>query len=331
MEKDFYKNKTILVTGGAGSIGSQIVKMLLEKGAKTVRVLDNNETGLFELGHQINSPNLRLFVGDVRDKARLARACQDVDIVFHAAALKHVPLCEYNPFEAVQTNVIGTQNLINAAIACKVAKVVNISTDKAINPQSVMGATKLLTEKLVTAANFQQGKSKTIFASVRFGNVLNSKGSIVPLIRELIKMNRPITITDPEMTRFIMEIRQAVELVLTAAIEAKGGEVFILKMPKVRMGDLIDCAIEKFCQETGKKYPTKKMIGPRPGEKFYEELLTEEEADIVISKPEMFILPARGETKFKAKKGQKAPFEEYHSRYGAVLSREEIKKILSKI
>ena len=144
-------------------------------------------------------------------------------------------------------------------------------------------------------------------------------------------MNRPITITDPEMTRFIMEIRQAVELVLTAATEAKGGEVFILKMPKVRMGDLIDCAIEKFCQEAGKKYPTKKMIGPRPGEKFYEELLTEEEADIVISKPEMFVLPARGETKFKAKKGQKAPFEEYHSRHGAVLSKEEIKKILSKI
>jgi len=289
--REFYKAKTILVTGGAGSIGSEIVRKILEFDPKAVRVLDNNETGLFELEQELQSEKIRIFIGDVRDKERLKRAVEGVDIVFHAAALKHVPLCEYNPFEAVKTNVTGTQNLIEAAMDENVEKFITISTDKAVNPINVMGATKLLAERLTISANFYKGKRRTAFSCVRFGNVLYSRGSVLPLFEEQIKKGF-ITLTDPEMTRFIMKMSQAVELILKATKMANGGEIFILKMPAVKIKDLAEAIIE----ELAPKYRYKpeeieiKIIGRRAGEKLYEELMTEDEAKYAYENEEMIVV-----------------------------------------
>jgi len=173
---------------------------------------------------------LRFLVGDVRDKERLQHAVENIDFAFHAAALKHVPLCEYNPFEAVKTNVLGTQNVIEVAMEGEVEKLITISTDKAVNPVNVMGATKLLAERLTISANYYKGLRKTAFSCVRFGNVLDSRGSVIPSFREQIRKGGPVTLTEPNMTRFVMSIPRAVDLVLKAAEIARGGEIFIFKM-----------------------------------------------------------------------------------------------------
>jgi FlaA1/EpsC-like NDP-sugar epimerase len=247
----FYQNKTILITGGVGSIGSEIVRSILVYNPEAVRVLDSNETGLFDLEQELQSEKIRPFVGDVKDKERLRRAIEDVDIVFHAAALKHVPLCEYNPFEAAKTNVLGTQNLIDVAMDEEVGKLITISTDKAVNPVNVMGATKLLAERLTVSANFYKGERKTAFSCVRFGNVLDTRGSVIPLFRKQIQNGGPLTVTDLNMTRFMMSIPKAVELVLKASEMAEGGEIFILKMLALRIGDLAEAMIQELAPEYG--------------------------------------------------------------------------------
>lgn len=282
LKKDF-KGKTILVTGGAGSIGSVLVKRLLKYEPYSIRVFDINEGALFELEQQLKGQenNIRLFIGDVRDKERLNKALEDVDIVFHAAALKHVYLNEYNPFEAIKTNVMGTQNVIDACLANNVKKMIYVSTDKVVNPLGVMGATKLLGEKLTIAANFHKGAKNTIFSAVRFGNVLGSRGSVIPLFKNQIAKGGPITITDPEMTRFIMSIEKAVDLILYATEKARGGEIFVLKMDAVKIRDLAEAAIENFSalfNQNPKKIQIK-IIGKKPGEKFCEELITDEERE----------------------------------------------------
>ena len=290
--KNFYEDKTILITGGVGSIGNEIVGSILEYNPEAVRVLDNNETGLFNLEEELQSEKIRLFVGDVKDKERARRAVEGVDIVFHAAALKHVPLCEYNPFEAVKTNVYGTQNLIDVAMDEEVEKFITISTDKAVNPINVMGATKLLAEKLTISANFYRGKRKTAFSCVRFGNVLDTRGSVIPLFRKQIQNGGPLTVTDLNMTRFLMSIPKAVKLVLKSAEMAEGGEIFIFKMPTLRIGDLADAMIRELAPEYGYTHDEIeiKNIGKRPGEKLYEELMTEEEAENAYEDEEMFIV-----------------------------------------
>lgn len=295
-ENILFADKNILVTGGAGSIGRELVRQLIkEHDPRSVRVLDNNESALFSLEQELieHSPKLRMLIGDVRDKNRLMTAMDSVDIVFHAAALKHVYINEYTPSEAVKTNVIGTQNVIDAAIECNVQKVINISTDKAVNPTSVMGTTKLLAEKLTTAANYLKGSKKTILSSVRFGNVLGSRGSVLPLFIDQIKSGGPITITDERMTRYFMSVSNAVSLIFKATQSAEGGEVFILKMPSIRIIDLAKVLIDKFSQ--GSKIEIK-SIGPRPGEKLHESLLTsreevlsEETDGLIVIKP--IILP----------------------------------------
>lgn len=290
--KSCYEGKTILVTGGVGSIGSELVRKLLEYNPKVVRILDNDETGLFDLREELQSKKIRVFVGDIKDKERVKRAIEDVDIVFHAAALKHVPLCEYNPFEAVKTNVYGTQNLINIAMDEKVEKFIFISTDKAVNPVNVMGATKLLAERLTISANLYKGKRKVTFSCVRFGNVLDTRGSVIPLFRKQIKNGGPLTSTNSNMTRFMMSITKAVELVLKAAKLAKGEEIFILKMPALRIGDLAEVMVEELAPRYGHK-PNKikiKTIGKRMGEKLHEELMTEDEAESALESEDMFIL-----------------------------------------
>jgi FlaA1/EpsC-like NDP-sugar epimerase len=290
-QRRFYWNKTVLITGGCGSIGSELVKKILEYKPKAIRIFDNNETGLFDLEQELHSDKIRTFIGDIRDKDRINRAVEDVDIIFHAAALKHVPLCEYNPFEAVKTNVIGTQNLIEAAMANNVSRFIIISTDKAVNPINVMGASKLLAERLTISANYYQGKRSNKFSCVRFGNVINTRGSIVPLIKSQMQNNQPITVTNPKMTRFIMGMPQAVKLILNVAQIAEGGEIFILKMPVIELGDFIESIIQYF----GTKHHLSKdvklqYIGPRMGEKQYEELLTEKEALNAFENKEMFVI-----------------------------------------
>ena len=326
---NFYKDKTILVTGGVGSIGSELVRNLLKQDIKVVRILDINESKLFEFEDELDSKKVRTFIGDVRDKDRLKKAIEDVDIVFHAAALKHVPLCEYNPFEGVKTNVAGTQNLIDAALDEKVEKFITISTDKVVNPINVMGATKLLAERLTTSADLYKGDRRTVFSVVRFGNVLNSRGSLLPLINKQISKGGPVTLTHPEMTRFVMSINEAAELVMEAAVKAKGGEIFILKMPAVRIKELVEVIVEELAPKYG--YTTDEIeikdIGIRAGEKLYEELMTTEETAHAKKIDNMYIVFSR------------KPFENdevennfsYRSDKTKLLSRDEIDRLLRKI
>ena len=225
---DFYADNVILVTGAAGTIGSGLVKRLSQFDVAAIRMFDNNETGMFDLERELRSPKIRTFMGDIRDKDRLERAFEDVDTVFHCAALKHVPLCEYNPFEAAKTNVFGTQNVIDAALDKEIEGVVQISTDKTVNPRNVMGATKLVAERLIIAANQYKGKRRTKFSCVRFGNVLDSRGSVLPVFQSQIEHGGPLTLTDRKMTRFVMTIGDAVELILGVGANSKGGKCTFL-------------------------------------------------------------------------------------------------------
>jgi FlaA1/EpsC-like NDP-sugar epimerase len=335
--KEIFKNKKILVTGGTGFIGSEIVRKLLLYEPDVVRILSNDEDSMFRLIQELGEGDKKRFlIGDIRDKERLFLAMEDIDIVYHAAALKHVPLCEYNPFEAIKTNVFGTQNVIDAALNSGVEKVISISTDKAVNPVNTMGATKLLSEKLIIDANYYKGVRKTVFSCVRFGNVLFSRGSVIPLFEEQIRQKKPITITDPEMTRFMMSISNTIDLVFKASLLAKGGEIFILKMPVVKMGDLIDVVIEFYAQKYGYKTDAVKrtMIGLRPGEKKYEELLTESETRKVFETEDMLIIPPQLEfpdMKYEPSdypNARMSTFNRYNSREIKPLSKEEIRRLM---
>lgn len=289
MDDSVFEGKTILVTGGTGSVGSALVKRLLNHNPATIRILDVDETKQFEMMHRLrNDAVLRFFLGDIRDKERLYRAFENVDIIFHCAALKHVLWCEYNPFEAVKTNVLGTQNVIDVALDAEVERVIFTSSDKAVNPMNVMGTTKLLCERLITAANYYKGKRKTVLASVRFGNVFGSRGSVVPLFRKQIERGGPVTVTDPDMTRFVMTPEQTVKLVFKATEMAHGGEVFILKMPAVRIADLAIAMVQRYGK--GRHIETR-MTGILAGEKKHEELMTAEESTRALETPDMFLLP----------------------------------------
>jgi len=289
---NFYKNKNILVTGGAGSIGSEIVKKILEYNPHLIRVLDVNETGLFDLEQKLKSNKLRLLVCDIRDKDRLRRAVEGVDIIFHAGALKHVPLCEYNPIDAIGVNVMGTQNLIDVAIDEEVEKFVTISTDKAVNPINIMGTTKALAEKLTILANFYQGSRRVAFCCVRFGNVLYSRGSVIPLFTQQIKENCGLTVTDVNMTRFVMSMENAIDLILKSAEISCGGEIFISKMNAFCLGDLVDVMIRKIAPTYCHKPDEIKItpIGKRAGEKMHESLMTESESETAYECNSSFII-----------------------------------------
>ena len=289
-----FKNKTILVTGGTGSIGSTIVKELLKYKPRQIRVFSRDETKQFDLAHNIARKTLdgvNFLIGDIRDKERLNMAMENIDIVFHAAAMKHVSACEKNPFEAVKTNVQGTQNVIHCAYNNNVDKVIMISTDKATDPSNVMGCTKLLAEKLILSSFLYKGKKRTKFCCVRFGNVLGSRGSVAPLFIKQIKEGGPLTVTDPDMTRFFMSISQAVQLVFRAAMLMKKREIFVLKMPVILIKDLARAILEVFQEKNNTKsnIPVK-IIGKKDGEKRYEKLLTAEESEGALETDEMFII-----------------------------------------
>ena len=280
-EIGFLKGKRVLVTGACGTVGSELTKQLLQKQQVAELVgLDNNESALFLLEQKYSGPHDAHFIlADLRDREKLFRMFESVDIVFHTAAFKHVSLCERSPFEAVQTNILGVRNVIDAAVACGVERVVFTSSDKAVNPTNVMGASKLMGERLVTAAHSNQRGQGPIFFSTRFGNVLWSRGSVIPLFLNQIKNGGPVTLTDERMTRFIMSTRQAVALVITSTRLARGGEVFVTKMPAVRIKDLAEVMIETFAPRFKKKPEDIQIsnIGAKPGEKLYEELVSDEE------------------------------------------------------
>jgi FlaA1/EpsC-like NDP-sugar epimerase len=290
--RDLFTDKTILVTGGTGSIGSEIVRQLLQTAAAQIRIYSRDEHKQYELRQEFgDDERLRYLIGDVRDKDRLDFAFRGVDICFHAAALKHVPACEYNPFEAVKTNVVGTQNVIDVSIKHNIEKVVAVSSDKAVNPESVLGASKLMMERLIIAANNTTGPSRTVFASVRFGNVLHSRGSVIHLWRRQIAAGGPLTVTHKDATRYFMEIADAVKLIFDASALMQGGEIFVLKMKQRPIVEFAEETIKQHAQ--GRKIDIV-YIGLRPGEKLTEDLLTEEEMRHARESDGMYIiLPLR--------------------------------------
>lgn len=290
MESEF-KDKIILVTGGTGTIGSELVTQLLKYSPKQIRVLSRNETRQYYLLEKLKHPkNLRMLIGDIRDKDRLNLAFEDVDIVFHSAALKHVPFCEYNPHEAVKTNIFGSQNVLDAAIKHKVKKVIAISTDKVANPFNILGTSKLMMEKLVINSNlFLWGKIK--FSCVRFGNVAWSAGSVLPLWKKRAETEGIINVTNKNATRFFMSTEQAVNLTIKAAELSQGGEIFILKMPSIKLIDLAKIFLNKY-------FPDKKIkikeTGSRAGDKVHEYLVGDNDwtARVLVNKEMIILTPA---------------------------------------
>ena len=337
MNYNFLQNKNILITGGTGSLGRELIHEVLKNNPKVVRVFDVDETEQFEFHHELkeHEDKVRFLLGDVRDRERLIHATEDIDIIFHTAALKHVMACEYNPFEAVKTNILGIQNVIDAAITNNVEKIIFTSSDKAVNPSNTMGATKLLAERLMTAANYYKGKRKCIFSSVRFGNVMGSRGSVIPLFKQQIKSGGPVTVTDQGMTRFMMSMSQAVELVFRSAELAKGGEVFIFKMPTANIMDLAEVLVEELAPQYGHEPEDidVKIIGTIPGEKMYEELMTEDEATRSLEREDMFIIAPLimdGMSKYDCSAYDATPIEskDYVSKDVVPLTKDEIKYII---
>lgn len=296
---NFLEKKRVMVTGACGTVGKELIRQLLEKYKICELVgIDNNESELFFLEDNLKRfHNVSLFLGDVRDREKISRKMRHLDVVFHTAAFKHVIQCERSPFEAVQTNILGIQNIINGAIENNVKRVMFTSSDKAVNPTNVMGTTKLMGERLMTAANSNGREDGPLFTSTRFGNVLGSRGSVIPIFRDQIRSGGPVTLTDPAMTRFIMSLEEAIRLVIDAACHAIGGEVFITKMPAIRIQDLAEVMINELAPRYG--YEAEEIeiscMGKKPGEKLYEELINEEEVRRAWELTNYFVvLPAYG-------------------------------------
>ncbi len=292
-----WQGQSILITGVCGTVGSELLSQLSTMGFGHLCGIDNNEAELFFLSQKYAcQPDIEFFLCDLRDKDGLKRAFRGVDIVLHAAALKHVILCERSPRDAVATNIVGMMNVIDAAQSNHVKRLIFTSSDKAVNPTNVMGTTKLMGERLITAANaHRRNEHDTIYASTRFGNVLGSRGSVIPLFKQQIKKGGPLTLTDKDMTRFIMTLKDAVSLVLESAFMARGGEVFVTKMPVIRIADLVSVMIELLAPQWGYDLQDIEitLIGSQPGEKMYEELLSDEEIRRTIELHHFFtVLPA---------------------------------------
>lgn len=267
-----FDGKSLMITGGTGSFGNAVLNRFLDTAVREVRVFSRDEKKQEDMRIRLSNPKVKFFIGDVRDSDSVRAAMDGVDFVFQAAALKQVPSCEFYPFEALKTNVIGTENVCNAAIACGVSRVIALSTDKAVYPINAMGMSKALMEKVVVAKSRLTNPEKTRFCCTRYGNVMASRGSVIPLFIEQIRRGQPITVTDPKMTRFLMSLDDAVDLVLYAFDNGQQGDTFVQKAPASTIGDLAQAVRELFAVNNEIR-----VIGTRHGEKLYETLLTREE------------------------------------------------------
>lgn len=322
-----FKGKKILITGGTGSLGMALTKKLLETDVDTIRIYSRDELKQIEMQTKFVDKRLRFLIGDVRDKERLSRALEEVNIVIHAAALKHVPVAEYNPFEAVKTNVYGAQNLIEACFDRNVEMALAIGTDKAVAPFNTYGATKLLMERLFVSANFYKGNHNIKFLCVRYGNVLGSRGSVVPTFVNQIQSGKNITITDPNMTRFNITMKQALELVFRALKNGQGGEVFIPKLKAYKVADLRDVTLELM-----KANNKTDIISVRPGEKYHEILISNDEIRNAYENTDDHIIleqQIQDEYLKRDPSVKKSPFsEQYSSDKVELLTKTELKDIL---
>lgn len=282
-----FKNKTLLITGGTGSFGKAVLGRLLDSDLKEIRIFSRDEKKQDDLRKQINKPKVKFYIGDVRDPMSVSNVMAGVDYVFHAAALKQVPSCEFFPLEAVKTNILGTENVLNAAIQNQVKKVICLSTDKAVYPINAMGMTKAVMEKVMVARSRNLEENDTILCGTRYGNVMASRGSVIPLFVEQIKAGKDLTLTNPEMTRFMMTLDDAVDLVMYAFEHGKQGDIFVQKAPA--------STIETLAQALLKIYQSNneiKVIGTRHGEKLFESLVSKEEMAHVIDLGDYYCIPA---------------------------------------
>ena len=328
-----FKNKILLITGGTGSFGESFLRKVLSSKIlfKEIRIFSRDEKKQEDLRKNINNKNVKFFIGDVRDKESLNTVVKGSNLIFHAAALKQVPSCEFYPLEAVKTNILGTNNLIQLAIQHSVERVVCLSSDKAVYPINAMGMSKALMEK-IAISNFNLNKNGPIISVTRYGNVLASRGSVVPLFIDQILNNKPITITDPKMTRFIMPMDKAIQLVLFALKYGKGGEVFVQKTPATNIHNLLQAILSIF----NKKNYKINIIGTRHGEKHYESLLTREEIAKAKDMGEYFCINSdQRDLNYDLyfAKGSKdiSSFEDYNSNNAEQLTIDKTKKILLKL
>ncbi|MGZ3689300.1 MAG: UDP-N-acetylglucosamine 4,6-dehydratase (inverting) [Bdellovibrionota bacterium] len=279
-----FNEKSILVTGGTGSFGKKFIATILKTYPKVRRIVvySRDELKQYEMAQDFTSPQMRFFIGDVRDEKRLKQATKGVDYIVHAAAMKHVPIAEYNPMECIKTNIHGAENVISAAIENEVEKVIALSTDKAANPINLYGATKLVSDKLFVAANNLTGGHRTLFSVVRYGNVVGSRGSVIPFFRKLVEENAAeLPITDQRMTRFWITLQQGVDFVLKSFERMQGGEIFIPKIPSMKMVDL--------AQAMAPKTPTK-IVGIRPGEKLHEVMCPGDDSHLTLEFADHFVI-----------------------------------------
>lgn len=325
-----FEGKVLMITGGTGSFGNAVLKRFLSTDLREIRIFSRDEKKQEEMRLALNNDKLKFYLGDVRDYGSIHQALKNVDYVFHAAALKQVPSCEFYPMEAVRTNVLGAENLMNAALANQVKRVVLLSTDKAVYPINAMGISKAMMEKLMVAKARMQAESETetVFCATRYGNVMASRGSVIPLFIQQLKERMPLTITDPAMTRFLMSLDESVDLVLFAFQHARQGDIFVQKAPSSTVADLAQALREIFCPEAELR-----IIGTRHGEKLYESLLSREEMAHADDMGGYFRVPADnrdlnynkffsdGETKISR-------FEDYTSHNADRLNVAQVKSLL---
>lgn len=321
-----FKNKTLLITGGTGSFGNAVLSRFLHTDVKEIRIFSRDEKKQDDMRHVLKSPKVKFYIGDVRDAQSIEVVMQGVDFVFHAAALKQVPSCEFYPLEAVKTNVFGTENVLAAANKYHVKKVICLSTDKAVYPINAMGISKAMMEKIAVAK--ARISADTVITATRYGNVMASRGSVIPLFISQIKQGKQLTLTDPNMTRFMMSLEQAVELVLFAFENGNAGDIFVQKAPAATIGQLAEVISELFDNKQGIK-----IIGTRHGEKLYETLLTREEKVKSEDMDGYFRIPSDDrdlnyEKFFSEGEGKVAAIEDYHSHNTQQLSNIELKTML---
>lgn len=327
-----FKNKVLLITGGTGSFGNAVLKRFLDTDIREIRIFSRDEKKQDDMRKKYNNAKLKFYIGDVRDFSSVLNATRGVDYIFHAAALKQVPSCEFHPMEAVKTNIIGTDNLLEAAIQNKVSRVVCLSTDKAAYPINAMGISKAMMEKVMVAKSRNLDEAVTVICGTRYGNVMASRGSVIPLFVDQVLAGKPITITDPEMTRFMMTLEDAVDLVLYAFEHGTNGDMFVQKAPAATVATLVDALLEIM----DKPAHTVNVIGTRHGEKLYETLLSREEMAAAEDRGNYFRIPPDlrdlNYGKFVEEGEQKiSKFDDYNSHNTERLDQSSMKELLFKL